>query len=683
MSDDINGATPKVNVEAFVADYLASPKESRAGLIQEIASHCTPAELGQIRRAITAPSAKTKPLATPPSPQPLSSPAAGVLPPLDPVLAPLWQDRVEVASPNKAGAAALFATGPKALPGKPLPPFEQARVERLAKAKAAQVEALMAVPSSAPEADEKPSVAELLAMTNKAKAPAVEPAPQEPEEPEGGGEQTKIKPPPGADAKASPDDDEPSPNEPKPAWAIRVDVEDPYQVAFEFLASRYTLGKVPLLRFWRGSFLRWTGTHYAEMDDDELLAELWDFLSKINGGKLKPQQQDVNQLRAAIKARVQLKAEIDVGAWLDDKSDAPWGEAEVIVCKNRVVRLSDGAVWPHNPRLFVTNAIDTEYLPAASAPRFTQFLDELWADDDATRNALQEFFGLVLTDETRFQKGFIIVGPARSGKGTIARTLRNLLGAKNYCGPNLAQLSKDFGLEPFIGKKIAVIPDARTNARTNRTAITERLLSVIGEDPQDTNRKNAKFWQGILRTRVMILSNELPDFKDDSGVIATRFIILQMHRSFLGSEDHDLEKKLIPELSGILNWAVAGWQRLAERKKFLAPGDGALNDELAGIGSSIRAFVADRCDLGPGHQVARETLYSAYREWCFANGLHYADRLQSNLFSGKLRAAFPGMIEDTRPRVNNPGRKWLYVGLRLHGVAQPITREELLARTVK
>jgi putative DNA primase/helicase len=380
---------------------------------------------------------------------------------------------------------------------------------------------------------------------------------------------------------------------------------------------------------------------------------------------------------------VQLKAEIDVGTWLDDKSAAPWGDAVIIVCKNRVVRLSDGRTWPHNPRLFVTNAIETDYLPDAVAPRFTQFLDELWPSDDATRGALQEFFGLVLTDETRFQKGFIIVGPARSGKGTIARTLRNLLGAKNYCGPNLAQLSKDFGLEPFIGKKIAVIPDARTDARTNRTAITERLLSVIGEDPQDINRKNAKFWQGILRTRVMILSNELPDFKDDTGVIATRFIILQMHWSFLGSEDHDLEKKLIPELSGILNWAVAGWQRLVKRKKFLAPGNGELNDELAGIGSSIRAFVDDRCDLGAAHQVVREALYSAYREWCFANGLHYADRLQSNLFSGKLRAAFPGKIEDTRPRKDNPGRKWLYVGIRLRGVAQPMTAQQLLDRKLK
>lgn len=445
---------------------------------------------------------------------------------------------------------------------------------------------------------------------------------------------------------------------------IVVDVDAPYEVARQFLLSRYFLNGVATLRYWRGCLHRWTGTHYAEMADDALKAELWDFLSKINNGKFDPQEKHVNGLMAAIKARVTLDDEIDVGTWLGDDA-APWDDAAVIVCKNGVVRLNDGELWPHSPKLFVLNAIETAYQPDAEGLRWEQFLDELWGEDADTRDAMQEFFGLALTDETRFQKGFLLVGPARSGKGTIARMLRNLLGSKNYCGPSLNQLSQPFGLESFIGKKIAVIPDARLDGRANKSVITERLLSVIGEDPQDINRKNKGYWQGILRTRVMILSNELPDFKDDTGVIATRFIILQMHRSFLGREDPDLEAKLCAELSGILNWALAGWQRLAERGKFIAPGNGELNDELAGVASSIKAFVAERCELGGEHTVEMGKLYSAYRDWCQSHGVNYADRLPGNHFSGKLRSAFPGEIEDIRPRINNPARKRMYMGIRL------------------
>ena len=48
-------------------------------------------------------------------------------------------------------------------------------------------------------------------------------------------------------------------------------------------------------------------------------------------------------------------------------------------------------------------------------------LDQLWAGDSESIAALQEWFGYCLTNDTRQQKILMIVGPKRSGKGTIAR----------------------------------------------------------------------------------------------------------------------------------------------------------------------------------------------------------------------------------------------------------------------
>ncbi|MCZ6737546.1 MAG: hypothetical protein O7B77_06175, partial [Actinobacteria bacterium] len=50
-------------------------------------------------------------------------------------------------------------------------------------------------------------------------------------------------------------------------------------------------------------------------------------------------------------------------------------------------------------------------------------------------------FGYALTQDTRQQKLFLIVGPKRSGKGTIARVLTAMVGADNVCNPTLASLS--------------------------------------------------------------------------------------------------------------------------------------------------------------------------------------------------------------------------------------------------
>ena len=387
---------------------------------------------------------------------------------------------------------------------------------------------------------------------------------------------------PKPEAKATPEPkaiDAPAPN---PPAGVLVDMDAPYEVARRFVLDRFHLNGIPTLRWWNAEWRKWTGTHYAAMEEDALRAEIYQFLAKANYGKFDPAPKHVNAVVDAIKAWVMLPAECEVGGWLGEGA-APWGTEPIICCKNGVLRLSDGEKWEHDPRLFALNVIETEYKPEAEAPRWAQFLEELWGADDATRDALQEFFGLVLTDETRFQKGFILVGPARSGKGTIARVLMHLLGRANFCGPSLGQLSQTFGMQGLIGKKLAVVPDARLDNRANRSVITEKLLSIIGEDVQDINRKNKPYWSGILRLRLMILSNELPDFKDDTGVIATRFVILQTQVSFLGREDTDLEAKLCAELSGILNWALVGWQRLAERRKFAPPG-------LASLMKSLRAM---------------------------------------------------------------------------------------------
>ncbi len=64
------------------------------------------------------------------------------------------------------------------------------------------------------------------------------------------------------------------------------------------------------------------------------------------------------------------------------------------------------------------------------------FLKSLWPDDQQAINTLQEIFGYLITSDTKQQKIFSLVGPMRSGKGTIARILTALLGQDSVCRSN-------------------------------------------------------------------------------------------------------------------------------------------------------------------------------------------------------------------------------------------------------
>ena len=97
-------------------------------------------------------------------------------------------------------------------------------------------------------------------------------------------------------------------------------------------------------------------------------------------------------------------------------------------------------------------------------------------------------------------------------------------------------------MSPLLGKPLAIISDARLGNIPTHT-IVERLLSITGEDMLTVDRKYREPWSGKLPTRFVILSNELPRFRDSSRAIANRLLILQMTESFLGREDRTLDEQ--------------------------------------------------------------------------------------------------------------------------------------------
>ncbi len=132
--------------------------------------------------------------------------------------------------------------------------------------------------------------------------------------------------------------------------------------------------------------------------------------------------------------------------------------------KSRLIHLpSLAAGKPHQvpatPKFFSMSALDFDF-DFGDAPIPTTwytFLNQLWPDDAESVATLQEWFGYCLTADTRQHKIMMLVGPKRSGKGTIGRVLRALVGAENVCGPTLASLGTNFGLWPFLGKTLAIL----------------------------------------------------------------------------------------------------------------------------------------------------------------------------------------------------------------------------------
>lgn len=401
----------------------------------------------------------------------------------------------------------------------------------------------------------------------------------------------------------------------------------PMEVARRLVAELFTQAGHHTLKWWRQRWWVYTGSSWRMVNEElEIRAHIWQrleqvtYLTKEGMKPWSPTPSRVTNIMEPLKIQLLLDERTEAPVWLDDEPHDP---GHYVVMTNGLFNLTTNTLHPHTPAYFVTWGLEFDYDPKATAPRWHQFLNEVFDHDPAAAALLQEWMGYLISGATNRHKALLVVGKPRAGKGTITRLLHHLIGHGNSSSTNLRLLGSDHGLEPLIGKPLAVIEDARDNQATGNSAAVENLLNIIGEDTVLINPKGKPMWSGTLPARFVIMSNVLPRFVDPAAAIATRFIGFTLEKSFLGKEDRNLDTKLNAELSGIFMWALEGLRRLNTNDYFTTPGtQKELLENLEETAAPIKSFL-EECYTITGNKedyVTRSEVFAQSERWRADNG---------------------------------------------------------------
>lgn len=452
---------------------------------------------------------------------------------------------------------------------------------------------------------------------------------------------------------------------------VPVSNKNPLTLASAFLERNAALN----MARWRGDFYRYAEGTYRLWGEEEVSSACWNFLDTCvvsdgdGGGKpVVPRSAMVAEVKAALNAcGVLLPALEDAPMWRDGRKDMD--PREIAALRNGLHHLPTNTFLPHDPNLFTQGAAGFDYIADAPAPEeWFKFVCQIFAHDLAGVTLLQEWFGYCLGHSARFQKMLLIVGPKRSGKGTLAAVMAALVGHQSVAGPTMASLGQNFGLAPLIGKRVAIIGDARLGGRTDQGVVCERLLSISSGDIMDVDRKNRDMWTGRLCCRVTILSNELPRIADAAGALSSRFLVLALKESFYGKEDPKLAERIIQnEMPGVYLWALEGWRRLQANGRFTETESCRQSKlEMEDLGSPVAAFVRESCVLDLNAWEKTDVLYAAWKAWCDDDGRTFTGTKMG--FGKDLHAA--ASIKKVEKMMDGARVKG-YQGIRLRGRAEP------------
>lgn len=295
---------------------------------------------------------------------------------------------------------------------------------------------------------------------------------------------------------------------------------------------------------------------------------------------------------------------------------------------NGVLATGTGELRPHGPEYRNSRTLSVDYDPAATCTAWLAWLTDIFSSDLDRISLLQEMIGWCLCrDHLGIEKAMIFIGPPRSGKGTIIKVIRALLGggAGAFALPTLDDNKILSGMR---GQNVSIDSDTASPGRNNARQIGGLFKTISSNEPLSLSLLYTQTpWEGSLNCKLLLASNSIPTLFDDSGASANRWIPLAFDRSFLDHEQVDLADRLSVELPGIAVWAVQGLQRLMRNGRFTLPQSS--RDELGNMLSSsspTESYINDRLVVAKGQRVSETELWDDYCKWYVVEGLEQMKR---------------------------------------------------------
>jgi len=347
---------------------------------------------------------------------------------------------------------------------------------------------------------------------------------------------------------------------------------------------------------------------------------------------------------------------------------------DVINLKNGLLNLRTFELKPHTPDFLSTIQIPVEYNPNAKSELWEKVVHEDLYEEDTL--VLQEAFGYSLYPSNIAQKMFVFLGQGNNGKSLILHVLEELIDKEHVANISPQELeSNRFASSYLFGKLVNIYPDLPNFALQS----SGKLKALVSGDSLTVEEKFKKPFSFRNHAKFYFSANILPKVSDNTLAFYRRLIIINFPKTFdESSADTTLAEKLTrpEELSGILNWALEGLQRLIQNnfrfsyKKSVEE----IQEIYTRSSDPVKAFLDEETIEDSEAYIIKQDLYEAYKEYVKKHKL-MSPLTPTTFFRNLLKYR---KLKTEHKNVKGE-RKWVYTGIRLKtDEEKKETKEEVL-----
>lgn len=293
--------------------------------------------------------------------------------------------------------------------------------------------------------------------------------------------------------------------------------------------------------------------------------------------------------------------------------------------ENGVLNLATGALTDFNPSNLLTRFTCATYIADSDAPTWARFLNDVTDGDIDLQRYLQRVVGYSLSSECTEQVFFFLFGLGANGKSVFLSILRELVGTHSTTAQAASFMlhgKTGGGASPDIAalnnRRVVCVTEIPIGQRLDEAMIK----SLTGGEEMSARPLYGAPFTFTPRFKLWFAGNHKPTIKGSDHGIWRRVQLIPFTKTISPDKrDPDLLEKLLHELPGILNWAVAGYQQW--KRIGLAP-PGVITEqgnEYKREEDVLADWLEDCCELGNEGYSTREQLQQSYAVYCARTGV--------------------------------------------------------------
>lgn len=318
-------------------------------------------------------------------------------------------------------------------------------------------------------------------------------------------------------------------------------------------------------------------------------------------------------------------------------------DPDLIAVNNGIFNYRTKQLQPFTPELIFLSKSRVDYVPGAVNPTITMPDGAPWdvenwvqtlSDDPEIIQVIWEILGAIIRPNVRWNKAaFFYSEKGNNGKGTLCELMRELCGPGTATSVALAEMGKDFKLEPLVHASAIIVDENDVGTLVDKAA---NLKAIITGDVIQVNRKHRAVISLQFQGFMVQCLNEFPRVKDKSESFYRRQLFVPFEKNFAGVERKYIKDDYLHR-SEVLEYVLHRVLHMDYYELSTPEASRAVLSQYKEYNDPVRAFWSETRGMWDGWDlIPNDAIYEAFKAW-FEESIPSGKVTGKNLFLKDMR----------------------------------------------